>query len=105
MALTKRDLTNLFVTGIIILVGFGTAFGVRFVYRDEIRQLLDSLLGDNLLLTSLIGLGVSGFGFVVFLRAGKKVERSEYSLNTVRAVFFGLVFVVMLFSLIVASVI
>jgi len=105
MALTKRDLTHLFVTGIIILVGFGTVFSIRFVYRDEIRQLLDSLLGDNLLLTSLVGLGVSGFGFVVFLRAGNKDEESEYSLNTVRAVFFGLMFVVMLFSLIVASVI
>jgi len=103
MALTKRDLTHLFVAGVITLVGFGAVFSIRFLFREETRQFLNSLLGDNLLLTALVGLGVSGLGFVAFLKAGKKDEDSEFSLNTVRAAFFGLVFVFMLFSLIVAS--
>jgi len=105
MTVTKRDLPHLFLAGIIILAGFGAVFSIRFLFREEIRQFINSLLGDNLLVIALVGLGISGLGFVAFLKAGKKDEKSELSLNTVRAAFFGFVFVIMLFALIVASVI
>jgi hypothetical protein len=105
ITVTKRDAPHLLLAGIIILVGFGGVFSIRFLFREETKQFFNSLLGDNLLVIALVGLGISGLGFVAFLKAGRKDGESGFSLNTIRAAFFGLVFVFMLFALIVASVI
>jgi heme/copper-type cytochrome/quinol oxidase subunit 3 len=105
MTLTKRDFWRLVVAGTILVVGFGAAFSIRFVYRKEALQFLGSLFGDNLMLISAVGLIGSGLGFAAFLRSGSRTEESEFSSNTIRAVIMGLIFVTMLFSLFVASVI
>ncbi len=105
MTLSKRDFWRLVVAGTILVVGFGVAFSVRFVYRKEALEFLSTLFGDNLMLISTVGLVGSGLGFAAFLRAAAKTEKPELSSSTIRAVIMGLIFVVMLFSLFVASVI
>lgn len=105
MTLTKRDFWRLVVAGTILVVGFGVAFSIRFVYRKEALQFLSSQFGDNLMLISTVGLIGSGLGFAAFLRAGARSEEPEFSSGTIRAVILGFIFVAMLFSLFVASVI